>query len=332
MKYSFAIALSTLVLGIAAAPAADPAPRATALARAEHGYFDFLHHAARAESSSKTKKPKATKTRTAKKSHKTKHATKTRSPGSIITSAPGNGTAPVGSFAAGNGTNAGGAIPNASGTSVLKAAQTVAAGASFDGGNKMFDRGVSCTGQAEGGDSDAVFILEKGAKLSNVIIGPNQIEGVHCMGGCTLENVWWSAVCEDAFTIKKQEDGETTTITGGGATGAEDKVLQHNGGGTLAVSGFTVSDFGKLYRSCGNCKSMPQRHVTFDNINASSGKLLAGINSNYGDTATFTNIVASGVSEICTTFTGNSNGDEPTKNGSGPSESCKYTEADIKSS
>ena len=35
-----------------------------------------------------------------------------------------------------------------------------------------------------------------------------------------------SAVCEDAFTIKKQSDGETTTIKGGGAFGAEDKVLQ----------------------------------------------------------------------------------------------------------
>lgn len=40
--------------------------------------------------------------------------------------------------------------------------------------------GVSCTGQAEGGDSDAVFILKNGATLKNVIIGEDQIEGVHC--------------------------------------------------------------------------------------------------------------------------------------------------------
>ncbi|KAL0931132.1 pectate lyase D 3 [Colletotrichum truncatum] len=328
MKYSFVVALSTMVLGIAAAPAPAGAPQA--IARAEHGYFDFLHHAARAESGDKP-----TKTKSAKKARKTKHANKTRPPGSIITSHPGNpgnGTNPlVVGRAAGNGTS-GGNIPAASGTSVLKAAQTVAAGKSFDGGMKMFDRGVSCTGQAEGGDSDAVFILEKGATLSNVIIGPNQIEGVHCNGGCTLTNVWWSAVCEDAFTIKKQDAGETTKITGGGASGASDKVLQHNGAGTLSVSGFTVSDFGKLYRSCGNCKTMSERHVIFDDINASSGKLLAGINSNYGDTATFTNIVASGVKEICTTFTGNDSGDEPTENGSGPSASCKYSESDIKSS
>jgi pectate lyase len=68
-------------------------------------------------------------------------------------------------------------IPASSGTSALSAVQTVAAGESFDGGMVMYDRGVSCTGQAEGGDSDAVFILEQGASLSNVIIGPNQIEG-----------------------------------------------------------------------------------------------------------------------------------------------------------
>ncbi|KAI6857202.1 hypothetical protein KC334_g22121, partial [Hortaea werneckii] len=160
----------------------------------------------------------------------------------------------------------GGSLPASSGTSALDAVKTIAAGESFDGGMVMYDRGVSCTGQEEGGDSDAVFELEDGATLSNVIIGPNQIEGVHCYGSCTLNNVWWSAVCEDAFTIKEQEAGGTTTITGGGAYGAEDKVLQHNGGGTMSVSGFTVDDFGKLYRSCGNCDTMYERHVIFDDI------------------------------------------------------------------
>jgi pectate lyase len=243
-------------------------------------------------------------------------------------------------------------LPASSGTSVLKAVQTIKAGESFDGGMVMFDRGVSCTGQAEGGTSDAVFIIEKGGSLSNVIIGPNQIEGVHCVaGGCTLNNVWWSAVCEDAFSVKVQDAGATTFIKGGGAFGAEDKVVQHNGAGTVSISGFTVGNFGKLYRSCGNCKSMFERHVIIDGVNASGGKLLAGkcqglhiivvaniltkyagINSNFGDTATFTNIVASDIDEICTTFIGNNEGDEPTKEGSGPSEHCIYSESDIKSS
>ncbi|KAG5660240.1 hypothetical protein KAF25_003762 [Fusarium avenaceum] len=199
----------------------------------------------------------------------------------------------------------------AGGSSVLDAPMTIAAGESFDGGNAIFDRGVSCTGQEEGGDSDAVFILEKGATLSNVRIGPNQIEGVHCNGGCTLNNVVWDAVCEDAFSIKKQEDGETTTINGGGATGAEDKVIQHNGGGTVIIKDFEVSDFGKLYRSCGNCKSMPARHVEISGGSASNGKMLVGINPNMGDTAKISGIQITNVPKECITFKGVTDGSEP---------------------
>jgi hypothetical protein len=121
-------------------------------------------------------------------------------------------------------------LPASSGSSALSDVYTIAAGGSFDGGMYAFDRGVDCEGQTEGGDSDAVFQIEEGGTLSNVIIGPNQMEGVHCQGACTLTNVWWSAVCEDAFTIKNQDAGDTTYINGGGAFGADDKVFQHNGG------------------------------------------------------------------------------------------------------
>ncbi|KAH6658208.1 pectate lyase, partial [Truncatella angustata] len=168
-------------------------------------------------------------------------------------------------------------LPASSGSSVLSDVQTIAAGESFDGGMFAFDRGVDCEGQTEGGDSDAVFQIEEGGSLSNVIIGPNQMEGIHCQGACTLTNVWWSAVCEDAFTIKNQDAGDTTYINGGGAFGADDKVFQHNGAGSLSVSDFTVDTFGKLYRSCGNCDSMYERHVIMDSITASDGDMLAGI-------------------------------------------------------
>ncbi|KAE9363561.1 polysaccharide lyase family 3 protein [Stipitochalara longipes BDJ] len=206
--------------------------------------------------------------------------------------------------------SSGGSLPASSGTSALSAAQTIEAGGSFDGGMVMYDRGVSCTGQTEGGESDAVFQIENGGSLSNVIIGPNQIEGVHCQGACTLTNVWWSSVCEDAFSIKNQDTGETTTINGGGAFGASDKVVQHNGAGTVSISGFTVSDFGKLYRSCGNCNCMFERHVIIDGVTASDGSEIAGINSNYGDTATITNLQATNVDDVCVTFEGNDTGDE----------------------
>lgn len=222
-------------------------------------------------------------------------------------------------------------LPASSGSSALSTVYTIAAGESFDGGMVMYDRGVDCEGQSEGGDSDAVFQIENGGSLSNVIIGPNQMEGVHCQGACTLTNVWWSAVCEDAFTIKNQDAGETTTISGGGAFGADDKVLQHNGGGTLSVSDFTVDTFGKLYRSCGNCDTMYERHVIMDGITATDGSELAGINYNYGDSATFTNIVVSGVDDICVTYTGtDDNDEEPSEYGSGADGTyCIYSDSDI---
>lgn len=55
----------------------------------------------------------------------------------------------------------------------------------------------------------------------------------------------------------------------------------------------------------------------------------AGINSNYGDTAIFSNIKVSDVDDICVTYTGNDTGDEPEKNGSGPSAFCIYDESDV---
>ncbi|KAK2809283.1 hypothetical protein FQN50_003924 [Emmonsiellopsis sp. PD_5] len=196
---------------------------------------------------------------------------------------------------------------------------------SFDGGMKTYGRGVECSGDSEGGDSDAVFQLEEGATLKNVIIGPDQVEGVHCMGSCTIENVWWEAVCEDALSIK-QSSG-TSKVIGGGAQGASDKVIQHNGGGTVSVDGFTVHDFGKLYRSCGNCDEMFERHITLSNVVAVGGKTLVGINSNYGDTATIDSATcATDVSKICVEYEGNDTGDEPEEIGEGPSDACQYTE------
>ncbi|KAL0633629.1 hypothetical protein Q9L58_007453 [Maublancomyces gigas] len=218
-------------------------------------------------------------------------------------------------------------FPAAAGATTLSAAQTVTG--TFDGGMKRFGRGVSCTGQAEGGDKDAVFILQAGAVLKNVIIGKDQIEGIHCLGSCTIQNVWWEDVCEDALTIK-QTSG-TSTVTGGGARGAEDKVIQHNGGGKLIIKDFFVQDFGKLWRSCGNCKSgQTKREVEISGVVAKDGKLLAGANENYGDVVTIKSTKVSNVKKICARYQGNSSGAEPEELGSGPdSKVCLYTAADV---
>lgn len=59
----------------------------------------------------------------------------------------------------------------------------------FDGGLKTYGRSnVDCSGQSEGGEAAAVFILANGATLKNAIIGENQAEGVYCSGSCTIES------------------------------------------------------------------------------------------------------------------------------------------------
>ncbi|KAF2137045.1 polysaccharide lyase family 3 protein [Aplosporella prunicola CBS 121167] len=214
-------------------------------------------------------------------------------------------------------------IPDSTGNETFDEAKEI--DGEFDGEYKTFGRGVSCTGQDEGGDSDAVFILKDGATLKNAIIGSDQIEGVHCEGSCTIENVWWEAVCEDALSLKGDGDA---TITGGGATGADDKVIQHNGAGSVTIDGFTVTEFGKLYRSCGNCdQNGDARTVTIKNVKATNGKSLVGINSNYGDTATLSDTCATSVKEICVEYEGtNDNDKEPEEVSSGPSDACIYTD------
>ncbi|KAH8587588.1 pectate lyase [Bisporella sp. PMI_857] len=213
-------------------------------------------------------------------------------------------------------------LPASKGYSALSTPKTIAAGASFDGGMYRYDRGVSCS-DGEGGDADAVFLVQSGGTLKNVIIGANQLEGVHCLGPCTIQNVWWADVCEDALTIK-QSSG-TSYIIGGGAFHASDKIIQHNGGGTVNIKDFYAQDFGKVYRSCGNCGTQYKRTVVMSGVWAVGGSVLAGVNSNYGDTATISGTCADDVDNICTWYQGNNSGAEPTKLGSGISSYCIYT-------
>ncbi|KAF2853180.1 polysaccharide lyase family 3 protein [Plenodomus tracheiphilus IPT5] len=210
-------------------------------------------------------------------------------------------------------------FPKPSTTTNLPAARTIPANSNFDGGLKQWDRSTNtCSGQDETGEADAVFILENGAVLSNVIIGPNNGEGVHCRGTCTLNNeltVWWVNVCEDAATFK--QGSGTSYVNGGGAKGADDKVFQHNGSGTVAVKNFYAESIGKLYRSCGNCGTQYGRKSSFDGIKVKTGKLVAGVNGNLGDSTTIKNSCLLDTKAICDLFKGVTSG-EPTKTASGP--------------
>lgn len=107
-------------------------------------------------------------------------------------------------------------------------------------------------------------------------------------GSCNLEYVWFEDVCEDAISLKG--DG-TANIIGGGAYHASDKIIQHNGCGTVNIVNFYAEDYGKVYRSCGNCKgnSKCSRKVNMSGVIAKNGGELMGINTNLGDKATYSN-------------------------------------------
>ncbi|MBQ1076575.1 pectate lyase [Micromonospora sp. C31] len=213
-------------------------------------------------------------------------------------------------------------------TANVKVDDTIDVPVSLDGGLKRY-YGIGDGGQGE--SQDPMFVLAPGATLRNVIIGAPAGDGVHCEGNCTLVNVWWEDVGEDAATFR---GGSTYTVDGGGARSASDKVFQHNGGGTLHIRNFRVENAGKLYRACGNCSTSYQRHVVMDNVTATSTDALAGINTNWGDTARFSRITVlddpDRETRICVKYKGVPKGSEPTEIGQGADgTNCLYSASDI---
>ena len=129
------------------------------------------------------------------------------------------------------------------------------------------------------------------------------------VGSCTLTNVWFRDVCEDAISILGTGDA---TIIGGGAQEAKDKVVQHNGAGTVTIKDFTVVNAGKLYRSCGDCtnnEAKSPRKVIVENIRAyGMTSDLIGINSNFGDEATISGSCGQ-TKSVCQEYKGINKGD-----------------------
>jgi len=85
----------------------------------------------------------------------------------------------------------------------------------------------------------------------------------------------------------------------------------------VAVKNFYVKNVGKVYRSCGNCGTQYARKSTFQNIRVEGASVVAGVNSNYGDSTYIQDSCLVG-SKVCWVYNGNNNGKEPTKIASGP--------------
>ncbi|MFF3329467.1 pectate lyase [Streptomyces sp. NPDC002888] len=223
-----------------------------------------------------------------------------------------------------------GAWPTATADRAVTA--TIEVSGTYDGGLKRFRGSGSLGTDGQGEDQGPLFELADGAVLENVVLGAPAADGVHCLGSCTLRNVWWEDVGEDAATFKGTSAAATYLVEGGGARKADDKVFQHNGAGTLTIRNFQVSDFGKLYRSCGNCDTQYTRHVVISNVRATSpGKVLVGVNANYGDTATISGVTLTGGDiTVCERFQGNDTGAEPSELGDGPDGThCRYSTSGI---
>ncbi|MET9808508.1 pectate lyase [Streptomyces halstedii] len=225
------------------------------------------------------------------------------------------------------------AWPSATGSQTVS--KTIEVSGTYDGGLKRFTGSGDLGDGGQGEGQDPLFKLKDGATIKNVILGSPAADGIHCSGSCTIQNVWWEDVGEDAASFKGTSTSSVYTVSGGGAKKASDKVFQFNGAGRLVVTKFQVADFGKLVRSCGNCSKQYKREIVVNDVDVTApGKALVGVNTNYGDTASLRSVRIHGDSgkkiKPCVRYTGNSTGAEPKETGSGPDGTyCQYTASDL---
>jgi hypothetical protein len=217
-----------------------------------------------------------------------------------------------------------GAWPSSAGS--VSISGTVSVSGTFDGGMKTY----CCIGDGSQSESqDPMFEIANGGTLQNVILGSPAGDGVHCLGTCTIRNVWWNDIGEDAATFLGTSGG-TSYVIGGGARNGSDKTFQHNGNGTVNISGFYLNGAGKLYRGCGNCTNSYQRNVVVDNVLLTGVKYVVGINTNWGDVATISRVTVNSGAVVCGTYKGVAKGSEPSYLGEAwDTANCKVSKSDI---
>ncbi|KAI1716124.1 pectate lyase domain-containing protein [Ditylenchus destructor] len=220
--------------------------------------------------------------------------------------------------------------------------QRVKAGPAFDGKMKRY---VATTGTLKIEGELAMFELEDGATIQNVVLGKPVADGIHCLGSCTIKNCWWEEAGDDAATFMGNA-GATYKVVGGGAKNVPNKVFQHDGGGTAIIENFQVENVGKTWRSCGDCPNnsakLPRKAVINCIKVTTPGLSIAGVNENYGDSATLNNILIAGnvhdLFSVCQTYEGNTiekpppvkESFRPTQDGDG--KYCIYKKSDITTS
>jgi hypothetical protein len=204
----------------------------------------------------------------------------------------------------------------------------------YDGGGALHEGDLNDCTKGDQDSTKAIIEVANGGSVKNVIFGKNIGDGIHCLGSCTIENVWFPYICDDAITINRESQASgTSTIRNSGFKYARDKTIQHNGGdSTLNIDNVYVETAGKLYRSCGEgggCTSSAKHTVNISNVIAIGVGQVAGVSEN--DRATLTNICAFRSPILCSTYKPGSDSDSTTgSNGTneGPSPSCTYKPSD----
>ncbi|MGQ4335969.1 pectate lyase [Streptomyces hayashii] len=224
-------------------------------------------------------------------------------------------------------------VPRAAGEEHLTATRRVTG--VFDGARTRFTGAGAPAGNGGEEGRGPLFELADGAVLKNVIIGSPAADGVRCLGSCTLENVFWEDVGEDAATFLGASAHATYLVSGGGATRAADKVFRFDGAGTLTVRNFAVADFGELVSSCGDCATQFRRDVVLKNITATApGGELVGINADFGDTARLSGVTVLGDPDRrivpCRTFRSATGAEPEQSDTAADGVNCVFERADIR--
>ncbi|MES1164812.1 MAG: pectate lyase [Verrucomicrobiota bacterium] len=200
----------------------------------------------------------------------------------------------------------------------------------YDGKMALHDGDLNDCTTGDQSSTHAIIEIADGGTVKNIVFGGHVGDGIHCLGSCTIDNVWFPYICDDAVTMLGGA-GKTATITNSGFKGARDKTIQHNGdGSTVVIEHVYVETAGKLYRSCGQgCSSSETRTVKISNVVAVGASEVAGISTN--DHATLSNICAYRTPSLCRTYKPGSETETTTgANGTneGPDANCSYTGSD----
>ncbi|KAF7632344.1 hypothetical protein Mgra_00008269 [Meloidogyne graminicola] len=149
-----------------------------------------------------------------------------------------------------------------------------------------------------------VIQVSNGAKLLNCIIGARKgyksADGVHCINGCKLINIWHEKVGEDAITFLGSNPNNLFIIDGGGAQNAEGKVIQFDGAGIAKINNFYMKNVYEGICSCGNCEKQYKRRIEVNNLiveNLTAGQFIVAVNANFNDYAILKNIKIKGKSK-----------------------------------